>query len=189
MTGTDKEQENQEYNVRQGSEPLDLMLAREIRNLDREIQPARDLWPGIERNISELPQRKKTELLGNWMPYAIAASLVIAVSSLLVNLVDFRQPGTRLVTADYAIDSVEREYLKVRNPLVEQFAETNKRLAPETLDDLYRNIEIIENARREIEAQVRQNPENPRLVEMLMRVHQQELELLKQDYLRPGRSM
>ena len=115
MTGTDKEQENQEYNVRQGSDPLDLMLAREIRNLDREIQPARDLWPGIERNISELPQRKKTELLGNWMPYAIAASLVIAVSSLLVNLVDFRQPGTRLVTADYAIDSVEKRWICVPN--------------------------------------------------------------------------
>ncbi|MEO2176644.1 MAG: hypothetical protein ABGY96_21410 [bacterium] len=185
----DKEQGNQEQGMRQGDEPVDLMLAREIRNLDREIQPGRDLWPGIERNISQMPQRKGTLWPGNWMPYAVAASLIIAVSSLVVNLVGPGQPGAELVTANYAIDSMQKGYLKVRNPLVEQFAETNKSLSPDTLDDLYRNIEIIENARLEIEAQVRKNPEDPRLVEMLMRVHQQELELLKQDYLKYGHSM
>ena len=41
-------------------------------------------------------------------------------------------------------------------------------------------------ARHELEAQVRRNPENRRLVEMLMRIHEQELELLRQDFSRPG---
>ncbi len=186
---TDKEPGNQQQGVRQGDEPIDLMLVREVRNLDREIQPGRDLWPGIERNISQMPQRKWTLLPGNWMPYAVAASLIIAVSSLVVNLVGPGQPATKMVTANYAIDSVQKGYRKVRNPLVEQFAETNKRLDPDTLNDLYRNIKIIENARLEIEAQVRKYPEDPRLVEMLMRVHQQELELLNQDYLKYGHSM
>ncbi len=171
---------------RQNNEPVDLMLAREIRKLDAEIQPTRDLWPSIERNISETPQRKKTEFGSNWMPYAVAASLVIAISSLVLSNVDRNQPSSLLMPASYTIDSVSAGYLKVRNPLVEQFADTNKNLAPDTLSDLYRNIEIIEAARRDIEAQVRQNPENTRLVEMLMRLHQQELELLKQDYTKAG---
>jgi hypothetical protein len=47
----------------------------------------------------------------------------------------------------------------------------------------------MEQARREIEDQVRMNPENRRLVEMLMRIHEQELELLKQDYTQPSQSM
>jgi hypothetical protein len=57
------------------------------------------------------------------------------------------------------------------------------------LNDLYRNLDILEQARRDIEAQVRENPENRRLLEMLMSIHAQELDLLKQDYSRPGRSM
>jgi hypothetical protein len=174
---------------RQSDEPIDLMLAREIRKLDTEIQPTRDLWPAIERNISETPQRKKTEFGNNWMPYAVAASLVIAVSSLMLSAVDRNQPAGLLMPANYTIDSVSAGYQRVRNPLVEQFALTNKNLAPDTLNDLYRNIEIIEAARRDIELQVRQNPENTRLVEMLMRLHQQEIELLKQDYTKSGQPL
>ncbi len=173
----------------QDQEPTDLMLAREIRKLDAEIQPTRDLWPSIERNISQTPQRRKTEFGNNWMPYAVAASLVIAISSLMLSTVDRNQPSSLLMPASYTIDSVSAGYLKVRNPLVEQFADTNKHLAPETLDDLYRNIEIIEAARRDIELQVRQNPENTRLVEMLMRLHRQEIDLLKQDYSQAGLSL
>lgn len=181
------DEKNQETG--QVSTPMDLVIAREIRALDKEIMPTRDLWSGIERNISEFPQPKKTEKTRDWMPYGIAASLVIAVSSLLVNLVGSSQPNQQLVTAEHAINSVQSHYLEVRNPLVDQFAETNKALAPETLEDLYRNIQIVENARKDIEEQVRQNPDNQRLVTMLMRIHEKEIKLLKQDYSKPGRSL
>lgn len=173
----------------QNSEPVDLMLAREIRDLEREMMPTRDLWPGIERNISEVSQRKKAEWLNDWMPYGVAASLVIAVASLLINLAATPQQILGFTHAELAIMNVEAEYVKVRNPLVDKFIEMNKQLAPETLDDLYRNIEIMEKARRDIEAHIRENPDNQRLVEMLVRVHQQEIDLLIQDYSRPGRSM
>ena len=182
------EKENQEQKTNKVDRPIDLMLAREIRNLDAEIMPGRDLWPGIERNISEFPQRKKFEWSNGWMPYGVAASLVIAVTSLLVNLTA-NNMSIGLIPSELAVANIRSEYVKVRNPLVDQFTETNKQLAPETLEDLYRNIEIMEKARRDIEAQIRENPESHRLVEMLMRVHEQEIELLKQDYSRPDRSM
>ena len=183
------EKENQQQNMRLGDAPVDLRLAREIRNLDREIQPARDLWAGIERNIMQYPQRKKTQWVSNWMPYGVAASLVIAMTALVLNLLSLNQPSGQVVGPDFTIESLQRGYLQVRNPLVDQFAEVNKNLAPETLEDLYRNIEIMAQARRDIEGQVRQNPENERLVEMLMRIHEQEIELLKQDYSRPSATM
>ncbi len=184
-----KDKENQDQKVNQTDEPVDLMLAREIRNLDREMQPTRDLWSGIERNIIEHPQRKKSEWSGNWMPYGVAASLVIALGSLLINLMGNNQSPYSLAPSEAALTNIQSEYVKVRNPLVDQFTENNKQLAPETLNDLYLNIEIMEKARRDIEAQIRQNPDDHRLVEMLMRVHAQEIELLKQDYSKPSRSM
>lgn len=173
----------------QNNEPVDLILAREIRGLDREIMPGRDLWPGIERNIAQFSQRKKTEWLSDWMPYGVAASLVIAVTSLLINLAGTQQLTLGFTPAELVLMKVEAEYVKVRNPLVDKFTEVNKQLAPETLDELYRNIEIMEKARRDIEAHIRENPDDQRLVEMLMRVHEREIELLVQDYSKAGRSM
>ena len=171
------------------TQPVDIMLAREIRELDREMMPTRNLWEGIERNISEFPQSKKREWSTNWMPYGIAASFLVAFSALVLNVVNMQQEISPMLSAGATINTVQEGYLQVRNPLVDRFSETNKTLAPETLDDLYKNIEIMAKARRDIEEQVRQNPDNQRLVTMLMRIHEQELQLLKQDYSKPGRSM
>lgn len=171
------------------SEVTELSLAREIKKLDREMQPERDLWLGIERQIQDYPQRRKLTLPGGWMPYGIAASLLIAFSALLLNIVQLNKAEPRFVSTDQTFDRMQTEYVQVRNPLVEKFWEVNKGLDEKTRNDLYHNLEILAQARRDIEAQVRENPENRRLVEMLMRIHEQELELLKQDYSRPGHFM
>jgi len=166
----------------------DLVLAREIRNLDGEMSPERNLWAGIERQIQDFPQKQKKTPL-DWIPYGVAASFVIAVSALLLNVMQFNTMEPRFVSADRSFDLMQAEYIRVRNPMVQKFSEVNKELDEQTLEDLYHSLEIMELARRDLEAQVRQNPENGRLVEMLMRLHAQELELLKQDFSRPGRFM
>ncbi|MEX0942532.1 MAG: hypothetical protein WD002_08300 [Pseudomonadales bacterium] len=172
-----------------GTDPGDLRLARAIRDLDSQIQPTRNLWPGIERKIADYPQRRNLVWSREWMPYGVAASLLIALSALVISLIDVRSEGSEFVSYDRAIDNMQAEYVQVRNPMVQQFSETNRDLNPVVLEDLYKNIEIMEQARREIEDQVRKNPENRRLVEMLMRIHEQEMELLKQDYTQPSHSM
>ncbi len=164
----------------------DLVLAREIRNLDPEMSPERNLWAGIERKIQDYPQKQKKTSI-DWVPYGVAASLVIAVSALLLNMLQLSTTESQFVSTARSFDLMQAEYIQVRNPLVQKFSEVNKELDEQTLNDLYRNLEILAQARRDIEAQVRQNPENRRLVEMLMRIHEQELELLKQDFSRPGR--
>lgn len=166
----------------------ELELARAVRELPREMEPTRDLWAGIERNIIDHPQPSGHEKR-QWIPYGVAASLVMAVSALALAVFSVTQPTEpQFVAFDESIDRMESEYLQVRNPLVQQFNETNQNLDPVVMEEIFRNIEIMEQARRDIEAQVRENPENQRLVEMLMRIHEQELELLKQDFTQP-RSM
>lgn len=171
-----------------------MQLAREVRALDLEIQPDRNLWPGIERKIEEFPQAKKADLSTTWMRFGMAASVLMAFSALVLSAMDFRSNGgpAALVfdqSRPGTLETMQVEYLKTRDPLVAQFTETNRDLAPDTLEELYRNIEIVAHARLDIEAQVREDPTNRRLVEQLMRIHERELELLKQDFSQPSRSM
>ncbi len=92
-----------------------------------------------------------------------------------------------LVSSDESINRMSVEHVQVMNPLVTRFNQVNENLAPETLEDIYRNLEIMEAARRDIEARARQDPDDHRLVEMLMKIHEQELELLRQDFTPSGR--
>ncbi|MFT6434231.1 MAG: hypothetical protein ACJAVI_002279 [Candidatus Azotimanducaceae bacterium] len=168
----------------------DMMLARAIRDLDQEISPGRDLWSGIERKITDHPHELNEKGRMNWMPYGIAASLVVAIISLTVSIGGVSGGGAGnadIVSAETSFNQMSNEHIKVFNPLVTRFGQVNENLAPETLDDIYRSLEIMEVARRDIEAQVRKNPDDHRLVEMLMSIHEQELELLRQDFSASGR--
>jgi hypothetical protein len=171
------------------SDLTDLELARAVKGLNHEMQPTRDLWAGIERQIQDFPQKQQKSWSSNWMPYGVAASLVIGLSALVLNMVQLNSEETRLVSAEQTFNQMQVDYVQLRNPLVQKFGEVNKNLDEQTLDDLYRNLGILESARKEIETQVRENPENRKLVEMLMRIHEQELDLLRQDFSRSGNFM
>ena len=73
--------------------------------------------------------------------------------------------------------------------MVEEFTRVNQGLDTRTRNELHRNLEIMAQARLDLERQVRENPDNQHLIEMLMRVHEQELELLKQDFTKRSTSM
>jgi len=193
MKGPKTQMNNQDEQNQKSSDPAatgDLELARAIRELGKELTPGRDLWPGIERNIADYPQKAGRSSTWNWMPYGVAASLLVAVVSLSVSLgiLNGEAVGkSDVVSADTSLDQMAIDHVQVMNPLVTRFNQVNENLAPETLDDIYRNLEIMAAARRDLEAQVRKSPENRRLVEMLMSIHQQELDLLRQDFSPSGR--
>ncbi len=166
----------------------DLELARMVRDLEPEMQPDRDLWVGVERRIQDHPQKSVRDQQF-WMPYAVAASLVFAVSALVLNIVQLQRPGPTGEAQLTGLGEIQQEYLQVRNPMVERFTQVNSALDEETRNDLYENLEILDRARRDLEYQVQANPENTRLREMLIRIHEQELELLKQDFVHSGTSL
>jgi hypothetical protein len=178
----DKDKQDQENT---GNDVVDMALARRIRELDDELTPERDLWVGIQRQILDYPQQNRSDKTQVWMPYAVAASLVIAVSAMLLNVTGV--PGLDVQTV--GVEQISTEYLQVRNPMVEEFSRVNESLDQKTMTELYRNFEILDQARKDLEKQVKDNPENRRLVEMLIKVHEQELELLKQDFSGSSRSM
>ena len=165
----------------------DLELARLVRDLDPDIQPDRDLWAGVQRKIMDHPQKSPASNQ-SWMPYAVAASLLIAVSALMLNVAQLQRAGSEGGSLA-GIDQLEEEYVKARNPMLDEFTRVNHSLDSETKTELYRNLKIMANARERLEEEVRANPENPRLREMLIKIHEQELALLRQDYTRRSRSL
>lgn len=167
-----------------GSEPLDIALARAVRDFEREIQPTRDLWPGIERQIANYPQRHRDDWLYKLMPYGMAASLLIAVTALILSVTQVGgREELKYLSLERSMGEMQNEFMAVRNPSIQRFEKANQGLDRETILLLYKNIEIIEKARKEIELALLQNPENQHLIAMLMRVHQQELNLLNQNFV------
>ncbi|MBO6556313.1 MAG: hypothetical protein JJ957_07405 [Pseudomonadales bacterium] len=166
----------------------DLELAGMVRDLESEMQPHRDLWVGVERRIQEHPQKPWRDQQF-WMPYAVAASLVLAVSALVINIVELQQPRPVAQGQLAGLGEIQQEYLQVRNPMVERFTQVNSALDEETRNDLYESLSILDRARRDLEYQVQANPENTRLRSMLIRIHEQELELLKRDFVHSGTSL
>lgn len=176
-------------NHTKGTESIsDLELARMVRDLDPEMQPDRDLWVGVQRRILDHPQKPVRDQQF-WMPYAVAASLLVAVSALVLNIVQMQQPASIPQGQLTGVAEIQQEYLQVRNPMVERFNQVNSALDEETRTDLYENLEILDRARRDLEYQVQANPENVRLREILIRIHEQELELLKKDFVHSGTSL
>lgn len=166
----------------------DFDLARRVRELDAEIQPERDLWKGIERQLLDHPLKQPWYSRDRLLPYAVAASLVMATSAFVMNLANMSSTSQTMASTT-GVEEIQRSYSQVQNPMMEEFSRTNESLGKKNLNLLYANLDILEKARKDLEFQVRTNPENTRLVELLMKVHEQELELLKQDYTSASRSM
>ena len=156
---------------------------------DREIQPERDLWQGIERAIVAHPQKARTDWTGRFVPMGVAASLVIATAALVLAVVHPGQSTSPTNAFRQPISTLQDGYINATSPAVQRFTRTNRDLDPATLDDLYRNFEIMENARRDIERQLKETPNDQRLLEMRSRIREQELALLRQNYTKPGLSM
>ncbi len=171
-----------------GNSLSELELARLVRELPEEMAPERDLWRGIERQIMDAPQ-PETGGSRDWMPWGVAASFLVATAALVLNLAQVPGEQTLPVQDQLVLNEPAAEYRMVRDPMVEQFQRVNSGLQPATRNDLMRNLDILREARRNLEQDLELDPGNQRARQMLIRLHEQELALLKQDYLGPARSL
>jgi len=168
---------------------FELRLARAVRELEPTLPPGRNLWPGIARRISDHPQRQPATWRRHWLSFGVAASLLMAASALTLTVFELRQPAAQLLTATPAMYPQPGAYQQVNNAMLASFTQANKDLPPATLAVLYHNLDLLAAARRDIEAQVKDHPQDSRLVAKLIQIHEQELTLLKQDYMAQGLSL
>jgi hypothetical protein len=158
-------------------EALRHLLAR-VGQLPRDIQPDRDLRPGIW-------QQAERRTLWHWRyPLAAAAVLLIAISSTMTVLLtrDTDGPVVRVTESPNPVDlvSLETRYTNELADLQRTLREQRDRLSPETVRILEENLAIIDRAIAEARTALVSDPQSDMLGELLRSAYQRKIDLLKQ---------
>ncbi|MCD4749840.1 MAG: hypothetical protein K8R59_10750 [Thermoanaerobaculales bacterium] len=168
-----------------------LQALREIRKaasrLPGELDPPRDLWPGINAHLHQRPTSgRRTHRL------AWAAALVLAATASLL-WDGHHRPATPThavsqtrsygaATAHHETTSlaeVRASYRNARTELLNVIDSRRSGLAPETLEVITKNMVLIDNAIFEIESALEAAPGEERLDRQLLMAYNQQIELLR----------
>lgn len=163
--------------------------------LPRSLSPARDLWPGIDRQIG---RRTGWPGLFGWGPslvLAAAVTVLLAVTAVLwraqaaptVHTVEMPTPGPMLATLsaggtaapDAALAQAEREYSAATAALLEALQRRQAALAPADLEQIRANLGVIDRALAEVREALAKDPANPELNRMLVSTHRKKLDVLR----------
>jgi len=179
---------------------LDQLLA----GLPTEVEPSRDLWPGIEQRLDRRGTGDRT-LGPNWMS-GMAASLalaaVIAVTALSLARLSSDQeygapelaasgtqvevsPPTGVADGQGTVSVVPAQfagglglgadYQRDHEALAERFGQQLDALPPETRKAVTKNLEDIRRALHEINGALSENPDNTLLQQLLLATYREEL--------------
>ncbi len=162
--------------------------------LPRSIEPARDLWPGIESRLGA-PSRPAVSRSGGWRLGAVAASVAVAF---LAGMLLGRQgpapsaggPGTDGLPMPSAgatavaatLEATEREYQAVWKGF-DAAGLPPSALAPETVDALQRSWDDMQQVETALMTALDEHPDNPYLAQKLLELRGQQLEFMRELYM------
>jgi hypothetical protein len=180
-------------------DPLSQMLA----SLPKDVQPERDLWQGIQAEITKTPIVTDSAPVVHFSStrwFQIAAGVLLVLATSFTTFVITRQsmekdavqmaqtqPQVTVPSAtaplnampvSFGPEALGADYLKARSELDARFAERIKTLTPSTRAKLERNLAELRHAANEISATLAENPSDPLLQDLLMSTYQRELQLL-----------
>ena len=168
-----------------------------LASLPRSVQPPRDLWPGIAREIAgqrgdsvvEFQSRRGARNLSTPWPLALAASLaVVGLVGALCWSVLRERPATPLAASNAAPSAAaptlvnfepthNADYVTARSNLERVFNERLKLLAPATQARIQADLATIRKANEDIRAALAKDPASPLLLKLMQNTGQQEIDL------------
>ena len=184
-------------------ESLDAALA----NVPKEVQPTRDLWPGIAAQLAT--ERKSTQTGGitelgrvrdernqrteriprlQWLP-ALAASVGVVGLSVALGWAVLGGRNSAPLTAQSTAQAVARSvrvnfgppddahYRAARAALEETYNSRLKLLAPATRARVEADLEVIRRANEDLRSALAHDPASPLLLQLLHSTSQQEIDL------------
>lgn len=157
---------------------LDDALREAIAALPREIQPQRDLWPGIAARIA--PRRR----FARYWPAAAAIALVAigaAVGTAWFDRATVPAPAVQQAFVAAPAANPRAPAVMPRNPRALALAASvrqSTRMDPKTQAVLLRNLAIIENSLDNIQQALRQAPDDAGLQQLLYQMYRSEAALL-----------
>jgi len=146
-------------------------LNDELNNLEQEISPARDLWPGIDHAI-------KSNTIAVPKPLAIAASVLLVVSlAFSAGLYINSSAPAETSAINNLISSLQNEHRRNKQALLVEY-ENQTALAP----DWEGQMGQLEQAEQAIYEALREDPENLELLKILRQVQTKQIELIESVY-------
>ena len=159
----------------------------QLNRLPREIEPPRDLWPGIAARLQTPRAAPRSSHAYRWLPLATAASLLVAVGAALFSYHNLRtqSPPALAQTLDWTpgvparqVAHIEQLHAAERQRLRQTLAARATSMDTQTLATLRKNLEIMDRASEEIRAAIKAQPQNGQWVNLLLDNYQQEFEML-----------
>lgn len=159
-------------------------------DLNTEVSPERDLWPGIEQAISQPAKPARTVWNSVWAQAAAILLLVGGSSGVtylaITNDANVLSPvagGPALVFESVSgsfgsMYNLGPDYQDARRSLAAKLDEELSRLTPEERDNVQKNIEVIRTAIDDINLALAEEPDNALLQKLLISTYREELDLM-----------
>jgi hypothetical protein len=157
------------------NEQFEQKLSNDIKRLPQEIQPERDLWPGIEvamsLNSAEVGSKGAIVALAKqptW--YAMAASFLVVAMFAWFNL----QSGRITEVNEAFIAQMASEHEQQKSALLVKFENQ-----PALTENWQQQLKELDQAAEAVKKVLLQEPNNIALLKMLQNVHQQQIDLIE----------
>ena len=151
------------------------------KKLPRSIEPKRDLWPEIDRGISEPAvvsfgdRRAARKKLIPWL-----APLLAAMVGILIAVPFGSENGSPVFIEETgSFTAVEQEYLDAKGELLNQLYAETSRLTPAAISTVEENLSIIENAIVDIRVALNEHPEDTQLKRILIATYKNQVDMLQ----------
>jgi len=146
------------------------------RALPREQAPPPALWDAV---AARTVARRRAP----WLAYAAAATVVAAIGGVIAARLPAPAPAAPQVAAvaplGAPVHAIANPAMERRAHLVSDGTRDGKRLDPQALAAVERNMKVIHAALAEIETAVAANPNDPNLRRLLTEIHLQEAALIE----------
>lgn len=151
------------------------LLAPLTAALPRSIEPAADLWRGIEGRLA--PRRSARWRMA---AFAAAAAILLVVASSAATLWFVQSRREPLAIANTSTPAIEAGYVDASAALLRALESERSHLAPATVATLERNLAVIDAAIAESRAALAGDPDNRALAAILWASYRQKVALLEQ---------
>lgn len=163
-----------------------------LRDLPREIAPPRDLWKGIEAEITA-PRRITVQAPSHRLRYLATAAVIVALAvGVWIGRVMLPVPVSGGVTpavtaANLPVDEpgafhaayvMGPKYINQRAQLVQDLEARLARLPPESRAKVLSSLQAINDSKRDLERELGKDPSNALLQELLVNTYQDEMRVL-----------
>jgi hypothetical protein len=166
-----------------GKEPM--RIVRAVNQLPTEVQPARDLWPGIESRLTAPTPGPRSQRKGWFLwapPLALAASVALVAIGVWIGAQRHApaQPGMAADGAGALIRTalMEPGYLRQREELLRALPAKLAQLPLESQQRVSDSLQSIQQAMQNIESELGRDASNVLLQELLISSCQEEMRVL-----------